>query len=134
MDVHLAQELLNELGSSLENLEAQQSALLQLLKDKGLITDEQLAPYLNQASNASNVRWRAARLRLERIFSTAAEQQERPTTPQEKRPNSESTAPEQQRAATREAKDSDYQDEDRKAKRDDQEKATTEHGGRFVEK
>jgi hypothetical protein len=61
MNVHLAQELLNELGSSLENLEAQQSALLQFLKEKGVVTDDQLAPYLNQAGNASNVRWRAAR-------------------------------------------------------------------------
>jgi hypothetical protein len=75
MDVHLAQELLNELGSSLERLETQQSALLQFLKDKGIVTDEQLAPYLSQAGNASNVRWRAAHVRLEHIFS-AAEQKE----------------------------------------------------------
>jgi len=56
MDVHLAEELLNELGSSLEMLETQQGALLQFLKDKGVITDEQFAPYLTQAGNASNVR------------------------------------------------------------------------------
>jgi hypothetical protein len=69
MDVHLGQELLDELGSSLENLETQQSALLQFLKEKGIVTDQQLAPYLTQAGNASNVRWRAARLRLERLLS-----------------------------------------------------------------
>ena len=45
MDVHVARELLNELGSSLENLETQQSALLQLLKDKGIVSDNELAPY-----------------------------------------------------------------------------------------
>lgn len=71
MDVHLAEELLNELGSSLEILETQQGALLQFLRgDKGVITDGQFAPFLTQAGNASNVRWRAARLRLEHILST----------------------------------------------------------------
>src|ERR1700683_3609823 len=83
MNVHLAQELLNELGSSLENLEAQQSALLQFLKEKGVVTDDQLAPYLNQAGNASNVRWRAARVRLERIFS--AETEKEPTAAPEQK-------------------------------------------------
>jgi hypothetical protein len=85
MNVDLAKELLNELGSSLENLETQQGALLQFLKDQGMVTDEQLAPYLNQAGNASNVRWRAARVRLERAFSTA-EQEEQQGKPQESRP------------------------------------------------
>jgi len=57
MDVHLGQELLDELGSSLESMETQQGALLQFLKDKGIVNDEELAPYLIQAGNASNVRW-----------------------------------------------------------------------------
>jgi len=76
MDVHLGQELLDELGSSLENLETQQSALLQFLKEKGIVTDEQLAPYLTEAGNASNVRWRAARLRLERLLSGAQQEEQ----------------------------------------------------------
>lgn len=76
MDVHLGQELLDELGSTLENLETQQGALLQCLKDKGMVTEEELAPYLTQAGNASNVRWRAARLRLARILSGAQQQEE----------------------------------------------------------
>jgi hypothetical protein len=76
MNVDLAQELLNELGSSLENLESQQAALLQFLKDAGIVTDEQLAPYLTQAGNASNVRWRAARIRLARIISTEKQKEE----------------------------------------------------------
>jgi hypothetical protein len=76
MDVHLAEELLNELGSSLEMLETQQGALLQFLKDKGVITDEQFAPYLTQAGNASNVRWRAARLRLEHILSAIRDKEQ----------------------------------------------------------
>jgi len=85
MDVHMAQELLNELGSSLENLETQQAALLQLLKDKRIVTNEELAPYLNQAGNASSVRWRAAHLRLEHIFSAAAQKEQQAGKPEERK-------------------------------------------------
>ena len=52
MNVDLAQELLNELGSSLESLETQHAALLQFLKDNGTVTDEQFDPYLTQAGRA----------------------------------------------------------------------------------
>jgi hypothetical protein len=76
MEVDLARELLNELGTSLENMETQHAALLELLKQKGIVTDEQLAPHFEQAGNASNVRWRAARVRLEHLFSAAERQQE----------------------------------------------------------
>jgi hypothetical protein len=76
MNADLAQELLNELGSSLEELETQQVALLQFLKDDGIVTDEQFAPYLTQASHASSVKWRAARIRLERLFSTEKQKEE----------------------------------------------------------
>ena len=68
MNVDLAQELLNELGSSLEKLETQHAALFQFLKDKGMLTDDQFAPYLAQAGKASSVRWRAAHIRLESLF------------------------------------------------------------------
>jgi len=76
MDVDLAQELLNEMGSSLQNLETQHAALLQFLKDDGIVTDERLAPYLTQAGHASSVRWRAARIRLERLISTEKQVEE----------------------------------------------------------
>jgi hypothetical protein len=76
MNVALAQELLNELGSSLENLETQHAALLQFLKDDGIVTDDQLAPYLTQAGKASNVRWLAARVRLGRLFSIEKQKEE----------------------------------------------------------
>jgi uncharacterized protein YdaU (DUF1376 family) len=76
MIVDLAQELLNELGSSLENLETQHAALLQFLKDKGILTDDQFAPYITQAGKASTVRWRAAHIRLESLFSIERQKEE----------------------------------------------------------
>ena len=76
MNVDLAQELLDELGSSLKNLETEQAALLQFLKDNGVLSDEQFAPYLEQAGKASSVRWRAAHTRLERLFSSERQKEE----------------------------------------------------------
>jgi hypothetical protein len=112
MNVHLAQELLNELGSSLENLEAQQSALLQFLKEKGVVTDDQLAPYLNQAGNASNVRWRAARVRLERIFSAETEK-EPPAAPEKKQAGAQTPPPQAMEGAKDKDKDKDEDDKDK---------------------
>jgi hypothetical protein len=77
MNVDLAQELLNELGSSLQDLETQHAALLQFLKDKGMLTDDQFAPYLTQAGKASSVRWRAARVRLESLISSERQKEEK---------------------------------------------------------
>ncbi len=68
MNVELAEELVDALGSSLEDLEAGQAALIQFLKDQGIVTDEQFAAYLKQAGKASSVRWRAARVRLEHLI------------------------------------------------------------------
>ncbi len=77
MNVELAQELLNELGSSLEHIETQHAALLQCLKDKGIVAEADFAPYLEQAARTSSVRWRAARVRLERLFSAETLKEER---------------------------------------------------------
>jgi hypothetical protein len=69
MNSEAVKEILNELFSHLERLETQSEAILQFLKEKKRVTDKQLAPYLEQAGNASNVRWRAARVRIERLLS-----------------------------------------------------------------
>jgi hypothetical protein len=58
-------EVLSQLFTVLEAQETNCAAVLQLLKDEGIASDEKLATYLNQAGNASNVKWRAARMRME---------------------------------------------------------------------
>ncbi len=64
-------ELFDELFTLLENLEAQNSALLQFLKDRGIVSDEKFIPFLQQAGNASSVKWRAARVRMEYLLTPA---------------------------------------------------------------
>jgi hypothetical protein len=69
MNNEAMKEVLNELFSHLERLETQNEAILQFLKEKKRVTDKQLAPYLEQAGNASNVKWRAARIRIDHLLS-----------------------------------------------------------------
>jgi hypothetical protein len=79
MDGNPAQQAFKELLPYLEALDTQSAAILQLLKDKGLTTDEQFAPYLEQAGNISNVKWLAARLRIEHLLSSIDKDQEEGT-------------------------------------------------------
>ena len=83
MEVDLARELLDELGSSLERLETQLAAVFGFLKDEGIVSDDQLAPYLTEAGTASGVRWRAVRVRLEHLISAAAAKEEQKAQPAE---------------------------------------------------
>src|SRR5438034_9852195 len=77
MNSQIADEILEELSSTLQRLDTQSAALLEFVKDKSIAKDDELAPYLERAAAASAVRWRAARVRMAHLFASAdkAEQQ-----------------------------------------------------------
>ncbi|MGB7640943.1 MAG: hypothetical protein WBL82_06645 [Terriglobales bacterium] len=96
-DGEIGGELLHELFSAFEDLETQSAGVLQFLKGKGLATDEEIAPYLQQAADASNVRGRAARVRMEALLASAiADAEEEFARKAEERARKESTATKQQ--------------------------------------
>jgi hypothetical protein len=68
-NVEPIKEILDELFSLLETFETQSIAITQFLKDQGIASDEKLAPYLDRAGNASSVKWRAARARMQYLLS-----------------------------------------------------------------
>jgi hypothetical protein len=126
MNVDLAQELLNELGSSLEHLETQQAALFQFLKDHGVVTDDQFAPYLSQAGKTSSVRWRAARIRLEHLFSGEKSREEEGAE-KEQRPPSKGQTPGEQ--ATGQNQEKEGQERETKTRNDEESNnAPQQHG------
>lgn len=79
MNEDAVNEIVEEVLSSLEPLETQSSAVIQFLKAKGLATDEDLAPFLEQAGNTASVRWRAVRVRVEALISNAMKAAEKET-------------------------------------------------------
>src|SRR5712671_3438114 len=62
-------EVLSELFALLEAQETSSAAVLQLLKDQRIVSDEKLSTYLDQAGRASNVKWRAAPMRMEYLLT-----------------------------------------------------------------
>jgi hypothetical protein len=54
MDEKTMQEIFHEFISSLEALDTQNAAISQFLKDKGIAPQQELAPYLERAGNASS--------------------------------------------------------------------------------
>jgi len=71
MDEKIVAQILDELFSSFEKLETDSAAILLLLQHEGIATKERLAPYLEQSSRMSEVRWRAARVRMGALLASA---------------------------------------------------------------
>jgi len=76
MDEKTMQEIFHEFISSLEALDTQNAAISQFLKDKGIAPQQELAPYLERAGNASSVRWLGTRVRIDYLFSSAVKEKE----------------------------------------------------------
>jgi hypothetical protein len=76
MDLEIASQILDELFPLLEEQDTQISAVLQFLQDKRTAANDDLAPYLERAGNASNVRWRAVRVRLESLLTAVNRSEE----------------------------------------------------------
>ncbi len=96
MDPKITQEILDDLIPSLEALEAKSTAVLEFLKHEGIASDEKLAPYLEQAANASNVRWLGVRVRVERLLSAAEKDSaEKRTAKEEKKPEPKQIKPDE---------------------------------------
>jgi hypothetical protein len=62
-------EILGELFSLLEVMETTNLAVVQFLKDKGIANEKEFAQFVEQAGNASSVKWRAARVRMEYLLT-----------------------------------------------------------------
>jgi hypothetical protein len=95
MDPKIAQEILDDLIPSLEELEANSTAVLEFLKHEGIASDEKLAPYLEQAAGSSNVRWLGVRVRIERLLAAAEKDSVNKRTAEEEK----KSAPAQTKAA-----------------------------------
>jgi hypothetical protein len=72
-------QIFNDLFRHLEVLETQNAAMLQFLKDKKVIKESQFDSYLEQAATATDVKWRAARVRMEHLFAEAPEPKVQPS-------------------------------------------------------
>jgi hypothetical protein len=77
MDEKIVQEVLDELFPYFEAAETQSAAVLQFLKEKGIASEEELAPFITRAENASSVRWRAARARISYLMLAAVKPPEK---------------------------------------------------------
>jgi hypothetical protein len=91
-NVEPVREVLGELFGLLEVLEARTLAVMEFLKDAGIATDEELGPYLEKAGNASSVKWRAARLRMEFLLTSAQKNKEEEKKEAEKREKEQAQA------------------------------------------
>ena len=76
IDEKVVKQILEEIFSSVEDVETQSAAMLQFLKDKGMANDEELAPYFERAKTSSGVRWVAIRARVDYLLSSVINKEE----------------------------------------------------------
>src|SRR5580704_3556219 len=68
-DANPIAEIFDEMFTLMQDLETRSVAVLEYLQEQGGVTDEKLAPYLDRAAAAADVRWRAARARMEHLLA-----------------------------------------------------------------
>jgi hypothetical protein len=94
IDEKIVKQIFAEIFSSVEDVEAQNAAILQFLKDKGMANDKELAPYLERAKTSSGVRWVAIRARIEYLlFSAMKKEEEKESVTKEEKPASKEEKP-----------------------------------------
>src|ERR1700753_2998924 len=96
MDENVIDELLDSILSPLASAETQSAALLLLLRETNTVSEQQIAAATEQASNATEIKMRATRLRLKRILTAAISHFEKQHQPKEepKKPSAPGKQPE----------------------------------------
>lgn len=95
MNSQLIDEILDELDPIFQNADAS-AGIVRLLKDKGIVNDDELAPYLEQAATAGSIKWRATRLRLARLLESAVKTIEEELREEQKKATEEAKAAEKE--------------------------------------
>ena len=95
MDENVIDEFLESILSALASAETQSAALLQVLRETKNVSEEQLTKAMDQASNATEIKMRATRLRLKRILTAAISELEKQQTKKEDKVEPEKKKPEQ---------------------------------------
>lgn len=62
-------EIFEDVFTLMQDLETRSVAVFEYMQEQGGATDEKLAPYLDRAAGAADVRWRAARARMEHLLA-----------------------------------------------------------------
>jgi outer membrane biosynthesis protein TonB len=111
MDEAIVLQIVDEFLSSLEPLDTQSAAVVQFLKVKGIASEEELAPFMEQAGNASSVRWLAARVRIKSMISSALKTEEpKPVEAHQESASTTESEPEKKEASPEKPKEMDDRD------------------------
>jgi hypothetical protein len=106
MDEEIIQQILDEVLGALEPIEAYSAAAVQFLKAKGLATDEEFAPFLEEAKNTASVRWLGVRVRTAALIAHAMIDEESVSEEENPQPSLESRAREEATRADQQLKQS----------------------------